>query len=124
MAEMSQSPIISNLYTTYSHHLGLSVVSILQSVFAKGDFSRTISLNTHHFILLSNPRSANEYRLLARQVFPGQSKYFNEALKDALEGKKYSYLQIDASPYGDDKYGRLRTSIFPDDKACVTYIPI
>lgn len=122
MMDICKSPLMLNLYTTLSHHWGISVINIQQSAYPKGDCNRTISLNTHYFILLSNPRSAHEYKILASQIFPGQAKYFTESFRDAVEGKKFQYLMIDVSPYSDPQYGRLRSGVFPDE-VCIVYQP-
>lgn len=127
MQEVCKNPLYLNLYTTLSHHLGISVINIQQSAYPKGECNRTISLNTHHFVLMSNPRSAHEYKILASQIFPGQAKYFAEAFRDAVAERKYGYLVVDTSPHADERYGRLRTNILPGDdnnnNACTVYLP-
>ena len=124
MQEVCRNPLFLNLYTTLSHHLGISVINIQQSAYPKGECNRTISLNTHHFVLMSNPRSAHEYKILASQIFPGHAKYFAEAFRDAVAVRKYGYLVVDASPHADERYGRLRTNILPgDNRACTVYLP-
>ncbi len=121
MQQVCKSQLFLHLYTTLSHHLGISVINILQSAYPKGECNRTMSLNTHYFVLLSNPRSAHEYKILASQIFPGQAKYFTESFQDAVSRKKYGYLVIDTSPYADEHYGRLRTGIFSDE-VCTVYL--
>ena len=44
--------------------------------FCQGKFSRTISLNTNYLILFKNPRDNNQISVLARQMYPGNTKFF------------------------------------------------
>ena len=102
---------LCNLFTRGSHHLGISVVFIVQNLFAKGKVMRTISLNSQIVILMKNPRDKSQIATFGRQVFPGKVKYFLEAYEDATS-KLFGYLVFDLSPYCEDSL-RLRTSIIP-----------
>ena len=50
---------------------------------------------------------------LARQMYPGHSKYMVEAFKNATSDP-YGYLLIDMKPFTEEMY-RLRTNIFPGE---------
>src|SRR5579863_7200954 len=45
---------ITNLFVRGTHHLNLTVILVCQNLFEKG--LRTISLNTHYFIIMRSPR--------------------------------------------------------------------
>lgn len=57
---------------------------------------------------------------LAKQMYPGRVKYFQEAYTDATK-EKYGYLFIDLKPDTPENF-RLRTNIFPGETQ-FTYIP-
>jgi hypothetical protein len=78
-----------------------------------------MSLNAHYIVLFKNPRDANQVSTLARQMYPGRSKFLLEAFRDTTE-KPYGYLLIDLKP--DEKY-RIRTNIFSDDDKHLVYVP-
>ena len=102
---------VANLFTKGSHH---------RNLFPKNKFARTISLNAHYMVLFKNPRDANQFAILARQMYPKQSQYAVEAYEDAKR-EPYSYLLVDIQPE-QDKDLRLRTNIFPGEKH-YTYVP-
>lgn len=120
MAEAGDDVRIANLFTKGSHHLNLSAILISQNLFHQGKQMRTISLNSHYFVLFRNPRDRSQILHLAKQMFPNNPKYLQESYVDATN-EPYSYLLIDMKPQSDDNY-RLRTNIFPGETQ-VIYLP-
>jgi hypothetical protein len=80
-----------------------------------------MNLNTHYLVIFKNPRDANQVATLARQMYPGRSKFVLEAFEDATK-RPYGYLLIDLKPDTDEKY-RIRTNVFPDDERQYAYVP-
>jgi hypothetical protein len=113
MSEANDS--VTNLFTKVSHHRNVSVVFLTQNIFYKN--LRTISLNSHYIVLFKNPRDAGQVSILARQMYPSNSKFAIEAFKDATS-LPHSYLLFDLRPEQDEKL-RLRSNIFPDQEHCV-----
>jgi len=111
---------IANLFTKGSHHRNVSVVFLVQNMFPKNKFARTISLNAHYMVLFKNPRDASQFANLARQMYPKRSQFAVEAYKDATH-EPYSYLLVDLRPEQDEEL-RLRTNIFPGETHYV-YVP-
>ena len=58
MSECSKDQRVSDLFTRGSHHKGISVLYLTQNLFPPGKLSRTISLNSHYFIIFKNPRDS------------------------------------------------------------------
>lgn len=52
MAQGMNNEDLMNLFTTYSHHMGITVLFLLQNIFPPGKYMRTVSLNAHYIILL------------------------------------------------------------------------
>ena len=104
---------VENIFTKLSHHKSVSVLFLTQNLFFKSKQARTISLNSHYIVIFKNARDAMQISNLARQMYPGNSKYMIEAFKDATNGP-YGYLLIDMKPYTEELY-RLRTNIFPGE---------
>ena len=119
MNEANQN--ICNLFTKLSHHRNVSVVFVTQNLFHKNPFVRTMNLNTHYIVMFKNPRDAGQVANLARQMYPGKSKFVVEAYKDATKDP-YGYLLFDMDSTTDENY-RIRTKIFPDDDRSYAYIP-
>jgi len=104
---------IANLFTKGSRHRNVSVIFLLQNLFHKNKYIRTISLNSHYMVLFKNPRNASQFASLARQMYPKQSAFVVEAYKDATR-EPYSYLFVDLRSAQDEDL-RLRTNIFPTE---------
>ena len=108
---------VANIFTKISHHRNVSVLYLTQNLFPKNKHARTISLNSHYLVLFKNPRDAGQFAILARQMYPGGSKFAVEAFKDATE-KPYGYLLVDLKPDTNESH-RLRTDIFPTEQTSV-----
>ena len=109
MTQCHSDERITRLFSVGSSHKNLSVIFIVHNLFHKGKEMRTISLNTHYMIVFKNPRDNQQITTLARQMYPGKSKFMTEAFQDATK-QSYGYLFIDLKPTTYD-FLRLRTSI-------------
>lgn len=118
MSETTQD--FSNLFTKFSHHRNISVIYITQNLFYNGKHNRTISLNSHYIVVFKNPRDQTQISVLAKQMFPGNSKYMIEAFNDAVK-RDYGYLMIDLKPTTDSSL-RLRTNILPGEEPQIAYV--
>ena len=83
---------IVDLFIQFSHHIHYNVFFISQSLFANG--MRCISLNTHYFLLMKQPRDQLQIKTLGRQIMPGDTAYFMSSYKQATQ-ERYSYLLVD-----------------------------
>jgi hypothetical protein len=111
---------VEDIFTKYSHHRNTSVVFLVQNLFPKNRFARTISLNAQYIFLLKNVRDTNQVAVLFRQMFSHKWKYASEAYKDSIS-RPFGYLLVDLKPQTND-LARLRTNIFPGEQTFV-YIP-
>lgn len=121
MAQGMNNEDLMNLFTTYSHHMGITVLFLLQNIFPPGKYMRTVSLNAHYIILFKNSRDEQQVKTLGRQIFPNQSKYFMDAYKKATS-EPYSYLCVTLYPGTAEKY-RLSSKIFPEEETII-YLPM
>ena len=112
MHDASNNLEVQNAFTKYVHHRNLSCIYIVQNLFMQGKSSRTINLNTNYIVLFKNPRDKYQVYLLARQMFPGQTKYFLEAFNDATSCP-YGYLLVDFKAMTPDHL-RLRSQLLSD----------
>ena len=94
-------------FTKKSHHRNVSVIYIVQNLFDKQQ--RTISLNAHYLVLFKNPRDTSQIGVLARQMYPGRSKFMQEAYEDATAEPR-GYLFVDLKADTPEEL-RLRTQI-------------
>lgn len=117
----SSNDVILDLFTRGCHHKNISVIFITQNIFHQGKHQRDMSLNTSYMVIFKNPRDRAQIKHLARQIYPEDSKFLQEAYMDACN-QPYGYLFIDLKQDTDDAF-RFRTCIFPDDKVHYAYVP-
>ena len=125
MEEASNSKGIANLFTRGSHHDNVSVIFLVQNLFAKGKEFRTISLNAHYLVLFKNPRDRSTIYSIGRQIFPENTKFLYEAYADATASSPYSYLFIDLKPDTSEK-ARILTNLFGEngkEQHPIVYVP-
>ena len=118
MHAVVQNQNMELLFTQGCHHRKISVIFVTQNIFPKGKYARTIALNTWYMILMKNFRDMSQISVVGRQLFPGRTKGFMQAYKDALGKRDHGYLVVDMSPTGED-HRRLRTNIFPDEEPII-----
>ena len=111
MAESSDSPIVTQLFTQIVHHRPCTVFCITQNLFLEGKETRTRSLNAQYLVLFKNPRDKTQAANLARQMFPGESGVLIRAFHDATR-LPYGYILIDLHQATADTL-RLRTHCIP-----------
>ncbi|KAM7406688.1 hypothetical protein PAMP_001045 [Pampus punctatissimus] len=119
MNDASNNVEVQNVFTKYVHHRNLSCLYLVQNLFFQGKASRTINLNTNYLVLFKNPRDKYQVMLMAKQMFPGKSKFFMECFENATS-VPYGYLLIDYKARTPDDL-RLRTDLLSD--APVVYVP-
>lgn len=76
MGQGTNNVQLMNLFTTYLHHMGITVIFLLQNIFPPGKYMRTISLNAHYIILFKKSRDERQVRTLGSQIFSNQSKNY------------------------------------------------
>lgn len=112
---------VVDLFTKGCHHRNLSVFFITQNIFHQGRGQRDISLNAHYLVCFKNPRDRVQIKCLARQIYPENPRFIEEAYNDATS-KPHAYLLIDLKQATPDDM-RIRSNIFPDDAKNFVYVP-
>ena len=96
MESIVKSVDAQNLASKYSHHRNISTLYISQNLFLQGKCSKSISLNTHYFIIMCNPRDIKQITTLASQTGLGMTLI--ESYRDCVLNKKYGYQLISLHP--------------------------
>lgn len=117
MNEAIQSKDIMNIFTIGSHHKNTSTFLISQNMFAKGKFARDISLNSNYMIIFHNPRDQQQIAILARQMYPNNSKFLIESFNDVSKNP-HGYLLIDLKQTTDHR-NRIQSNILPTQKRII-----
>lgn len=112
---------VVDIFTKGSHHRNLSVFYVTQNIFHQGRGQRDISLNAHYIIYFKNPRDMSQINHLARQLYPKNTKFIQEAYDDAT-ARPHGYLLFDLKQDTDNMY-RLRTNVLPQEHPPIVYVP-
>ena len=100
MRESSRSWIFSSKAVIKN----LSVIILIsQNLFHQGRSQRNISLNANYIVVFKNPRDRAQIRHLARQVYPDNPKFLEEAYYDVTT-KPHGYLLLDLKQSIPDEY--------------------
>ena len=105
--------VIAKLFMIMSHHGNLGVIYIVRNLFHQSKDHRTVSLNARYLVLTKNVRDASQVIHLAKQLYPSNTKFFQQAYQLATK-EPYTYLFVDLTPICPDAI-RLRSGIFPTD---------
>ena len=117
--EAVQNPHVTQAFTKGRHHK-ISTIFITQNMFYSGKYSRNISLNASHYILMKN-RDVSQIENLARQVFGKcRSRNLVEIYQRALTYNKYGYLLIDLSVNTPPEL-QLRTNIVDETEYQIVF---
>lgn len=116
MIEANNSKICE-VFTRGSHHRNQSVVLIVQNVFHKGTHCRDISLNTKYMVIFKNPRDQTQFRYLARQICPENTRELLRIYKEVTD-IPHNYLLLDLTQTVHDSL-RYRTNIFNENYTTV-----
>jgi hypothetical protein len=110
---------VLTLFTVYSHHKSISVFLVSQNIFSKGKCSRDINLNSSNMIIFKQPRDKVQISVLARQMFPNNSKALLEAFDDATS-KNHGYLFLDFNQSTSENL-RIQTDITERPRIIYTF---
>jgi hypothetical protein len=113
MTDAASSEEVANYFIRGTHHLNLSVFLLSQNIFQKGEFSRTISINSGYIVYFRNPRDKLTIQNLGKQMYPGQSEILIEAFEKAAS-TPHSYLCMDFKQDIKDEH-RLKSNLLPTD---------
>ena len=117
MTECIDNKEIVHLFTVGSHHGDINVIFLTQNIYEKGKYARSISLNSHYFILFNNRRDKGQIQYTGRQLFPGEQNFFMEFYEDSIS-KDHGHLIIDLKPKTNEMI-RLRTINFKNNQIFV-----
>ena len=94
LMETSQHLEYLEAWSVSSHHLNMTLMFLSQQIFFDSALFRSLSLNSHYYILMKNPRDLRSVTTLASRMHPHHSEYVVEAYK-AATAEGFGYLLID-----------------------------
>ncbi len=121
-SEAVNSQSVLNLFTRGSHHSRQTVCLVVQNLFAPGKNFRTLSLNTHVYVLFRSLRDKAQIAHFFRQISPLHWRQLTQIYENTTS-KPFTYFVVNCHPSTSEHDIRFRTDIFPDDKFQVGYGP-
>jgi hypothetical protein len=83
LADIVNNNEVHHYVTVMSHHNNRGIIMLMQSIFPKCTYAKTISLNCHYMVLFNNNTDRNQVKVLGRQLMPGRIKYFMHSYQKA-----------------------------------------
>ena len=112
---------LATLFAETVHHLNMSIVLILQTLFnTRSKSMRIISINTQYLILFKMNRDLSQIMSLGMQVRPYDPSYIVKAYLSATRSN-YNYLLMDFSSRQNPAL-RLRSRIFLDEQPMIVFL--
>lgn len=104
------------------HHRQQSIVIALHNIFTTGENFRTLSLNSHYFILFKALRDRRQIYHFFQQLQPQNWKQFANIFDKEMAEGLHKYICVDCHPRSEtNPYFRIKGSIFPSDAAGFVY---
>ncbi len=119
--QLNKDGRLTHLFKVGCHHWSCSLILLCQTIFQKGGNQKDNRGNSHYLVLMNSPSDMRQIIDVAKDMYPGNNKYFMESYQDATS-KEYGYLFVDRTGWVDRNI-RLRTNIFPQDPYCIVYMP-
>ena len=88
---------MSHLYSIYSSHCNISIITTTQNYFEPGKFSKTIIRNQTIIVLFQTNSDRQSTNIIARQVFPGHSHFLDNCFKwlvKHVKEREHRYLIV------------------------------
>ena len=111
MHKFCKDPLISDIFTKYSHHKNIFVIILFQTNFPNEKYKMDIASNSTYIVLMSNPMNEKQMNLLCAQR---GGAFIMNCYKEATNNRPYSYLFLDCDQETPDEV-RVRTNIFPNE---------
>ena len=110
MNDPAVEEIVANYFIKNCHHQNVSVCYMVQNLFHKSRFQRTISLNASYIYLGKNPRAGlSNVVSLGMQMYPGRTNFLKECYLDATR-RPFGYLFLDLKQITEEDL-RVRTNV-------------
>ena len=93
MAEATDSPVVSQLFTQ-GRHRNASVMLLLQNMFPKGKYNTDISRNAQYLALFRSPSDRKQIGITGERMFDKNRVHFMNAYHKETE-KLFGYLLVD-----------------------------
>ena len=94
MAEATDSPVVSRLFTQ-GRHRNASVILLLQNMFPKGKYNTDISRNAQYLALFRSPSDRKQIGIIGERMFDKNRVHFMNAYCKATE--KQGRIQTSAN---------------------------
>jgi hypothetical protein len=92
LQESCQGSMVTKLFSQVAHHSNVTFFFLIQNFF---HLPRSMTVNGHYLIFMSNPRDKLQIRTLSHQMFPNNPKFLVNAFEDATDNKPFSHLLLD-----------------------------
>lgn len=115
-------PIISSadyskLYSVYSSHYNISILTTSQNYFQHGKYAKTVLRNQSFLILFETRNDRQSANVISRQMFPGKTQFltncFNWLSRNVVDRVcRYLYVECATNSPLPGDFPQVRTNLF------------
>lgn len=107
--------IIKDLFNIYSHHLGVTVIFAVQSLYLRSKHMKSVVDQATYIVHMKSAKGAQQIQTLAGQIYGKHGNRFATwAMTYAFGGSDHAYLVFDM--HNQTKgWQRLRAQVFPGE---------
>ena len=90
----------STLYSVYSSHYNISIITTSQNYFQQGKYAKTMLRNQSFLVLFETRNDRMSANHISRQMFPGEGRFVSNCfswLSRNVENRVFRYLYIECS---------------------------
>jgi hypothetical protein len=88
---------VADLFTKGSHHRSLSMIYVVQNMFAQGKASRDVALNCQYLVLFNSPVNRHQISLMARRIYSRNPDKLLKRYEEAVS-RPFGYLLVYLKP--------------------------
>ena len=119
--DVYDSADLRDIVSTLARHNNASVFLLMQSLTGENIRSRQVARNIKQIFLFQCPRDKLQFTYLARQMYPGNTKWLTDAYA-AVTSKAYTCMIMDFRPECPEFF-RVRSHVLPHESPMRSYVP-
>ena len=113
MLETAASEVIGKLFTVCARKRGISVILLVQNIYAQGKHFRNIRLNATAIVMFKFRSGQDVNKRLLRDL--GLQHMISASQLQSALAERYSYLLFDLHPNLQSDFGCVRSNIFSEN---------
>ena len=126
ITEIIDSEQYSKLFTSFSAHSNISVLTTAQNFFEQGKYAKTIVRNQTFHVIFNSRGDNQSISMISRKMFPHDKHFLNECFKwlssrVSEQYKRYLFIDCSNSSNLPPTFPQVKTNLFNE---CAFFSPL